>query len=152
MHQTHKPWGRTALIVLGSIVLVGLPAMVAAQAGSADRPQIRLNPFRQLGPELPTPNALRTASGAPGPGYWQQQVDYEIAIELDETRQRISGVETVVYYNNSPDPLSYLWVQLDQNRQARDSISRKTSPGRLSGTMGVQALHERHRALRRLKG
>ncbi|HDT13013.1 MAG TPA: M1 family peptidase, partial [Candidatus Aminicenantes bacterium] len=146
MHQTRQPRGRMALIALGSValLLLSLPALTAAQAQPGDRPQTRLNPFRQLGPELPTPNALRTASGAPGPGYWQQKVDYDMAVELDEERRRISGVETIVYHNNSPDPLSYLWVQLDQNRRARDSISQKTSPGRLSDTMSVRALERLH--------
>lgn len=147
MIQTRQPLGRKALIVLGSIALalLSLPALTAAQAPrAADRPQTRLNPFRQLGPELPTPNALRTASGAPGPAYWQQQVDYDMAVELDEKSRRISGVETIVYHNNSPDPLSYLWVQLDQNRRARDSISQKTSPGRISDTMSVRALERLH--------
>lgn len=142
MHHIRLSWGRMALIVLGSIALLSLPAPAAAQAG--DGGQTRLNPFRQLGPELPTPNAFRTASGAPGPGYWQQKVDYDIAVELDEARQRLSGVETVVYHNNSPDPLAYLWVQLDQNLRTRNSISQKTSPGRLTGTMGVRALASLH--------
>jgi len=144
MHGTRQALGRMALIALGSIALLVPPALTAAQAGDNHRPTTRLNPFRQLGPELPTPNALRTASGAPGPGYWQQQVDYDMAVELDEERQRISGVETVVYRNNSPDPLSYLWVQLDQNRRARHSISAKTSPSRLGETVSVGALERLH--------
>ncbi len=77
--------------------------------------------FEQLGTMLPTPNSYRTASGAPGIDYWQQQADYNIAVELNDDNQSITGSETITYYNNSPDPLSYLWVQLDQNMRAPDS-------------------------------
>jgi hypothetical protein len=77
--------------------------------------------FRQLKEELATPNVYRTASGAPGHEYWQQRADYIIDIELDDQNQRISGVETITYYNQSPDPLDYLWIQLDQNMRALDS-------------------------------
>jgi len=71
--------------------------------------------FRQLYEELPTPNVYRTASGAPGHQYWQQRADHFINIELDDDNQRIYGNQTVTYHNNSPDQLTYLWIQLDQN-------------------------------------
>ena len=73
------------------------------------------NPFRQLYDVLPTPNTVRTASGAPGHAYWQQQVDYVMDIRLNDATQRIDGKETITYINNSPDELRYLWLQLDQN-------------------------------------
>ena len=69
--------------------------------------------FRQLSEVLPTPNAIRNAAGAPGHDYWQQQVDYKIDVTLDDQHQRITGCETITYYNNSPDTLKYLWLQLD---------------------------------------
>ncbi len=75
--------------------------------------------FEQL--DLPTPNEYRAGSGAPGYRYWQQQADYKIAVTLDDQNQSVRGSETITYYNNSPDPLRYLWVQLDQNVRARDS-------------------------------
>jgi hypothetical protein len=53
--------------------------------------------FEQLGTGLPTPNEYRTGSGAPGPDYWQQKVDYKIAVELDDATQRITGTETITY-------------------------------------------------------
>jgi len=77
--------------------------------------------FEQLGTELPSPNAYRTASGAPGKDYWQQQADYNMEVELDDQNRKLSGKETITYYNNSPDQLRYLWVQLDQNMRAKDS-------------------------------
>ena len=91
--------------------------------------------FEQLGTTLPTPNEYRTGSGAPGPDYWQQQADYKIAVELDDTNQRITGSETITYTNNSPSALRYLWVQLDQNVRKPDAVSTKVNglqriPGR----------------------
>jgi hypothetical protein len=71
--------------------------------------------FRQLDELLPTPSTIRTASGAPGHAYWQQRADYTIRATLDEPNRAIQAAETVTYHNNSPDTLSYLWLQLDQN-------------------------------------
>jgi len=82
--------------------------------------------FRQLAESLPTPNAYRTASGAPGHKYWQQQVDYKINITLDDKTQTLTGNEIVSYKNNSPDTLRYLWLQLDQNRMKRGSDYKTT--------------------------
>ncbi len=79
------------------------------------------NKFKQLYDEFATPNMFRTASGAPGPSYYQQQADYKMDIELDDEKARLYGSETITYTNNSPDQLTYLWVQLDQNMRARDS-------------------------------
>lgn len=76
------------------------------------------NRFEQLGTILPTPNEYRTASGAPGPKYWQQRVDYDINCELDESNRKLTGRETITYFNNSPDNLTYLWLQLDENEHS----------------------------------
>ncbi len=79
--------------------------------------------FKQLYEEFATPNTYRSASGSPGPDYYQQQADYKMDIELDDKNARIDGEETITYHNNSPDDLEFLWVQLDQNVRARDSKS-----------------------------
>ena len=76
------------------------------------------NRFEQLGTILPTPNEYRTASGAPGPKYWQQRCDYDITCELDEPNRKLTGKETLTYFNNSPDNLTYLWLQLDENEHS----------------------------------
>ena len=76
------------------------------------------NKFEQLGVILPTPNEYRTASGAPGPKYWQQRVDYDIKCELDEPNLKLNGSETITYFNNSPDVLTYLWLQMDENEHS----------------------------------
>lgn len=79
--------------------------------------------FKQLYEEFSTPNTYRSASGAPGPDYYQQQADYVMDIRLDDKNAKIYGEETITYHNNSPDNLEFLWVQLDQNVRARDSKS-----------------------------
>ncbi|MGB5555409.1 MAG: M1 family metallopeptidase [Flavobacteriaceae bacterium] len=77
--------------------------------------------FRQMYQEFATPNTYRSASGAPGPDYYQQQANYVINVELDDRNHRINGEETITYINNSPDDLEFLWVQLDQNIRTKDS-------------------------------
>ncbi|HPH85615.1 MAG TPA: M1 family metallopeptidase [Ferruginibacter sp.] len=81
------------------------------------------NRFEQLGTILPTPNEYRTASGAPGPKYWQQRCDYDIVCELDEPNRKLNGKETLTYFNNSPDVLTYLWLQLDENQHSSKNNS-----------------------------
>lgn len=82
--------------------------------------------FEQLEQLLPTPNEYRSGSGAPGPKYWQQRADYVISAELNDNNQSITGAETITYYNNSPDVLKYLWLQLDQNNMAKGNNTQKT--------------------------
>ncbi len=68
-----------------------------------------------------TPNEYRTASGSPGPKYWQQQIDYVIRTSLDTTEHRVTGSERLTYHNNSPETLGYIWLQLDQDIDKSDS-------------------------------
>ncbi len=84
---------------------------------------INQNKFKQLYEEFATPNTYRSASGAPGPDYYQQQADYKMDIELDDKNAKIYGSETITYTNNSPDDLSFLWLQLDQNVRSKTSKS-----------------------------
>jgi len=77
--------------------------------------------FKQLYEEFATPNTYRSASGTPGPDYYQQQADYVMDIRLDDKNAKIFGEETITYTNNSPDALEFLWVQLDQNVRTKDS-------------------------------
>ncbi len=79
------------------------------------------NKFKQMYEEFATPNMYRTASGAPGTAYYQQQADYKMDLELDDKNKKLTGKETITYTNNSPDNLEFLWVQLDQNMRAKDS-------------------------------
>ena len=98
---------------------------------AAQEKEVRTDKFRQLEELLPTPNERRTASGAPGPAYWQQRADYVIEVEIDENSHRVSGSETITYTNNSPHELSYLWLQLDPNLFSKHSFTPLTdeAPG-----------------------
>jgi hypothetical protein len=110
------------------IVLIIFPLLSFAQTNPTtpsvkESGRVDSNKFSQMYDLLATPNMFRTASGAPGPAYYQQKADYKIDIELDDKNSRLSGSETITYYNNSPDTLEYLWVQLDQNQAAKNSQS-----------------------------
>ncbi len=107
-----------------SVFFVSISAF-AQETTPADRKpgHTNTNKFRQLYDEFATPNMYRAASGAPGSAYYQQQADYKMDIVLDDKNTKLSGFETITYSNNSPDILKYLWVQLDQNKRAKNSKS-----------------------------
>ena len=96
--------------------------------------------FEQLGPMLRSPNVYRTASGAPGHMYWQQKADHEIEVELNDDNQSIKGWQKVTYFNNSPDDLRYLWIQLDQNERAKDSNTPKIAESKINPRMSMRQL------------
>ena len=98
------------------------------------------NKFEALGPVLPTPNEQRTASGAPGNKYWQQSCDYDIKCELDEKNLKIIGSEIVTYTNNSPDALSYLWLQLDENQHSTVDNANYQTSSTLNSNMNIAAI------------
>lgn len=96
--------------------------------------------FEQLGTELPTPNAYRSGSGAPGPKYWQQKADYDISIELNDDTQQLTGAETITYYNHAPEALRYLWLQLDQNKLAKGNMTTATTTNELRDSIPAKFL------------
>ena len=99
-----------------SIVSQETPKTIAKSEKNSDK-------FMQMYDLLATPNMYRTASGAPGPEYYQQQADYKMNIELDDKNTKLYGTETITYTNNAKESLDYLWMQLDQNQQSRKSLS-----------------------------
>jgi len=103
--------------------------LMGALFGASAQNQPWKGKFEQLGETLPTPNSYRTGSGAPGPNYWQQRADYVINVELDDNTQKLTGSETITYYNNAPEPLTFLWLQIDQNLLAEQSIANQTKTG-----------------------
>ncbi len=106
----------TYIVLMFSIAAIAQESAKPKEKGHED-----VNKFRQMYDLLATPNMYRTASGAPGPEYYQQQADYKIDIELDEKNNKLFGVETITYFNNAKESLDYLWIQLDQNKRARTS-------------------------------
>ena len=113
---------------LSFILLMSSVGFTTAQEKEATKEErkaghLNNNRFKQLYQEFSSPNQYRSASGAPGPAYYQQQADYKMDIFLNDDTSVLSGRETITYTNNSPDVLEYLWVQLDQNVRASDSKS-----------------------------
>lgn len=74
---------------------------------------------------------IRTADGRPGPAYWQNRADYRINASLDENAHRITGSVEITYTNNSPMPLGFVWLQLDQN--IYDTASRGVAATSVTG-------------------
>lgn len=102
-----------ATLLLGTSLQVSVAQNIQNNPGSNHG-----NKFEQLGTILSTPNEQRTASGAPGVKYWQQRADYDIKCSLDEQQLMLTGAEKVTYFNNSPDVLTYIWLQLDENEHS----------------------------------
>jgi hypothetical protein len=109
-------------------------------------PSSERNPdkFKQMYDLLATPNMYRTASGAPGPEYYQQQADYKINVELDDKNTKLYGEETITYTNNAKESLDYLWLQLDQNQQSRKSLSPLVNGEKTDPAMGVQGFSRKY--------
>jgi hypothetical protein len=100
--------------------------------------------FKQMYDLFATPNMYRTASGAPGPEYYQQQADYKIDVELDDKNQKLYGTETITYTNNAKESLDYLWVQLDQNEKARNSNSPLVESNKLDTAFSGQSFSRKY--------
>ncbi|MGA0559354.1 M1 family metallopeptidase [Larkinella sp. VNQ87] len=112
------------------LLLAGLTTIVFGTQAQPPSTTYKANDrFEQMGPLLPTPNTFRTASGSPGRDFFQNRADYDIKVELDDANQKIIGTETVTYFNNSPDELKYIWLQLDQNLFEKGSIGGMTRTG-----------------------
>ena len=112
--------------MIRSTIAMLLLAPAAAVAQTQPDPRGDTSAFRPI--DLPAPNVYRTASGAPGPRYWQQRADYRIEATLDTAQKSIRGSETVVYRNNSPDTLRFVWMQVDQNLYRPGSIGAYNNP------------------------
>lgn len=124
-------WTRALSFPLAALLLAGC---VATQdgPGAAGASAVVVGPAPRAGNpifaplDLPAPTPQRTAAGVPGPGYWQQDCDYTIEAALDAEGRTVSGVAKIVYTNNSPDTLEYLWIHLEQNLFRPDSLGAQT--------------------------
>ena len=118
-------------------VILTLIASIIVFISTAQNPNLNYNKFKQLKEEMATPNVYRTASGAPGHAYYQNEADYVMNLTLNDQQQKLTGSETITYHNNSQDKLEYLWLQLDQNKRAQSSVSYKIQTG------GIKSLNTR---------
>ena len=123
------------LIKVSLLLIIALPTFAQTAFNANGR-------FEQLESTLPTPNSYRTASGSPGKDYWQQRADYDIKVELDDINRKITGTETITYFNNSPDELPYLWIQLDQNLFEKNSASKTTATGEIKNGIPASAFKD----------
>ncbi len=122
-----------------SVVLLTFGSLLTSIAAAQTMPPFPPDNQEIFAPlDLPTPTDYRSAEGRPGPAYWQQRADYNIAVTLDPITHQISGSVRITYTNNSPQPLHQLWLQLDQNAFAADSRSAKlqTDNSRWRGSFG----------------
>ncbi|HWH04286.1 MAG TPA: M1 family metallopeptidase, partial [Gemmatimonadales bacterium] len=112
------------------LLLVASMAIQSPQAPVADS-----SPFRALA--LPTANRMRSANGAPGPNYWQQEADYTIHASVDTSSSVLTGSERIHYVNHSPDSLPFVWMQIEQNIFAKNSITYQLNQPPLEFAGGV---------------
>ncbi|MBB4800091.1 hypothetical protein HNP37_000130 [Flavobacterium nitrogenifigens] len=129
--------------------LLLFPAILIAQENAGTAPvrqqgKYDTNKFSQMYDLLATPNMFRTASGAPGPAYYQQQADYKIDIELDDKNSKLSGSEVITYSNNSPDSLEYLWVQLDQNQAKANTQTSLAESDKISQVLALDGFSSKY--------
>ena len=94
--------------------------------------------FAQIENLIPTPNEYRNAAGAPGHNYYQQQADYKMELVLEDNNQILRGMETITYTNNSPDALSYLWLQLDQNLFSKSSDTKLITVEKMEDFLSIE--------------
>jgi len=127
---------RVLVAALAVSTLTAGAAVAQVSVGAVDQSRGTYeDKFRQFeGESWPSPNDYRTASGAPGHNYWQQQVDYVIDVRLDEDAKALTASQRITYHNNSPDTLSYLWILLDQQDMAEGSMANVASPSSSSET------------------
>lgn len=123
--------------LLFSAMTIVFSTVLFAQENKTEEPRktghYNENKFRQLNEEImASPNMYRSASGAPGPEYYQQKADYKMNLELDDKNAKLYGSETITYHNNAPDKLEYLWLQLDQNMRAPQSLTPLQESQRIS--------------------
>ena len=102
------------------LAAAAIGVLISSTAQAQEGGYAPLKTFAPFAPPSP-PSAQRSASGAPGAGYWQNRVDYRIDARLDPASKILSGDETITYTNKSPDTLDMLWLQLDQNVYRKDS-------------------------------
>ncbi|HEU4553042.1 MAG TPA: M1 family metallopeptidase [Chitinophaga sp.] len=106
------------LISCLAVLLATCPLITRAQTATSGYDQ-----HKAFDPVFYTQNGneFRSAGGAPGPKYWQNRSDYNINVTLDTVQHRLTGSVQITYTNNSPDTLSFVWLQLDQNIYREDS-------------------------------
>ena len=105
-----------------SLLLFTISAAINAQEVITDNQHLFDNFSYRQG------NVYRTASGKPGPEYWQNSADYNLEATLDDKNHTVSGNVTIHYTNNSPETLDFIWLYLEQDRFTENSRGTLTTP------------------------
>ncbi len=113
----------TKKILLGCIIFIYVSATAQTETSAYDPHDLFTPNFYPS-----SVNEYRSADGQPGPKYWANKASYKIAATLDDVKDEITGSVTVTYTNNSPHPLSYIWLYLDQNLYDLDSRGQAKTP------------------------
>ncbi|MEO5811648.1 MAG: M1 family metallopeptidase [Rhodanobacter sp.] len=131
-------WSSIGVALAGLLTSTTIAAATTT-ARSEFSPQQTFAPF--IYPQPVT--AFRSASGVPGPLFWQNRADYEIAATLDPLTRQLSGSEVITYSNHSPDALAVLWLQVEQNRyktDARGAFTGDTFPTEFASGEHIEAI------------
>lgn len=134
MHYQNKNSNTFVVFLAGLLAFLTATPIASAQNLIHNPGARHANKLEPMAPVFPTPNMYRSASGAPGPRYWQQQADYDIAVRLDDEQQHIHGRAKITYHNNSPETLTYIWLQLDENQNRTDSEGSVTQTGTVNSS------------------
>jgi hypothetical protein len=109
-------------------MIAGIGIADAQRRGGAEQadpnaPATRYSYYDAFAPFFYTKNGseYRAATGEPGPKYWQNRADYQLAAKLNDEANEITATEVVTYTNNSPLKMGFVWMQLDQNLFKQDS-------------------------------
>ena len=119
---------------LAILLLSILAAPASAQERALAPLEVLPSPAFQAAVEAGT----RTATGEPGPAYWQQRADYAIEATVEPRARRLTGHETITYTNNSPDTLKVVWFHLYQNLFAEGALRGREVP--ITGGLELSAL------------
>ncbi|WP_339839661.1 M1 family metallopeptidase [uncultured Flavobacterium sp.] len=116
-----------------------------SSAYAQDTKEVKENKYSYVdafAPNFYTKNGteFRSASGQPGPKYWQNSANYKLTANLNEAAKQIDGSVEMTYINNSPDQLGFIWMYLDQNLFAKDSRGNAVVPvsGSRNGAKGEE--------------
>ncbi|KLT69666.1 M1 family metallopeptidase [Flavobacterium sp. ABG] len=105
--------------LLTAALFVGISSAWAQTTppATAANPVNNYNYHDAFAPHFYTKNGTptRSASGQPGVEYWQNRADYQLTVKLNGTTNELVGTDEITYTNNSPDKLSFVWLNLDQN-------------------------------------
>ncbi len=117
MYYSHVKTPRACLLVVAALSASTLHAQTTAPSSPA------FNPLQTFAPlTLPDPvNVYRSSNGAPGPQYWQNRADYTLHATINPDAKTLNASESITYSNNSPDKLTSLWLNLEQNLYRKDS-------------------------------